>query len=883
MTLCRYFQHGSCWNGDSCEYRHERDLNTLRYAEPVVSCLPAIEGLFINQQVRPTAICKYFVQGKCTKGDACGYLHPFTGPPSQEAQADASSTSGLGSRQHTNIFQEPQDSRARVPCRFLSRPGGCRNNPCPFLHAEKDHEAERNNARDVEADEDDDQECEDDFTRSLAGASIHFSAFGDVADLLLPADYSRACVTGFVAGTTNEEIVDILRGLGFEFDVESTHILLHTTSSETKATLKVKDPNFAKELATRLKNQHSTLSAMPIPIEAGQASCRKVYISWHKATKSAWLNFGNGKIAYTVAEKFNKGEYKCRGQSVKSSTAKQSQRRGRGALVHNPVAWTITLSDIPGYATQEDVKAAITSFHDAPRHIEMGPVSYSVSDAEVSVEVRTLLEKHGQLESFRLAPASEGKRVKVSAWFGEETDARSACSLNNQSLDILGKGKLTVVLVQSAKVKVRTTIYLAWKKRIDEEAKTWKENYLTFHVYQDASHSTLKVEGSSTKEVARARKILNEISEGVVLTDGGTSVWSSTLDSNGVAYRNLKVVEKELQVVIDRSKSKRQLRFYGPPEKSQQAVHLISAMLEKECQPTYEIDLDRNQFAWVMKGGSKGIEQVLGNDVAVLDVVSKKMVIRGTQQQYDAALAVMGGSTDNEIREILDGPSEPEGNCPICFCEADAPIQTWCKHTYCLECFEGACQSAASMSKGEFQVKCQGADGTCSTILSLHELKTHLSSSVFETVLKTSFEEYIQRRPDTFRYCPTPDCGCIYRCAIASDAKPRPYTCRNCFEPICTSCHARHGDYSCAEYKDIASGGYEALQRLKSELNIKDCPKCTTPMEKTEGCNHMTCVACRAHICWVCMSVFKASGPCYAHMREAHGGIGLDHLNRFAD
>jgi hypothetical protein len=152
------------------------------------------------------------------------------------------------------------------------------------------------------------------------------------------------------------------------------------------------------------------------------------------------LNFGNGKIAYTVAEKFNEGEYKCRGQSVKSSTAKQSQRRRRGALVHNPVAWTITLSDIPGYSTQEDVKAAITSFHDAPRHIEMGPVSYSVSDAEVSVEVRTLLEKHGQLESFRLVPASEGKRVKVSAWFGEEADARSACSLNNQSLDILGKG-----------------------------------------------------------------------------------------------------------------------------------------------------------------------------------------------------------------------------------------------------------------------------------------------------------------------------------------------------------------------------------------------------------------------------------------------------------
>jgi hypothetical protein len=42
-----------------------------------------------------------------------------------------------------------------------------------------------------------------------------------------------------------------------------------------------------------------------------------------------------------------------------------------------------------------------------------------------------------------------------------------------------------------------------------------------------------------------------------------------------------------------------------------------------------------------------------------------------------------------------------------------------------------------------------------------------------------------------------------------------------------------------AEYKDIALGGYKALTKLKRELNIKDCPKCTTPMEKIEGCVSM--------------------------------------------
>lgn len=231
----------------------------------------------------------------------------------------------------------------------------------------------------------------------------------------------------------------------------------------------------------------------------------------------------------------------------------------------------------------------------------------------------------------------------------------------------------------------------------------------------------------------------------------------------------------------------------------------------------------------------------------------------------------MEGKPATEIRS--DDLSEPEEDCPICFCEADTPVQTSCKHTYCLGCFAECCKAAASTSKDEFQIKCQDNEGTCPTVFTLSEIKDHLPSSVFERVLKSSFEEYIQRQPDAFRYCPTPDCGYVYRCSTTSN--PVEYTCPNCVEALCTSCHARHGDYTCAEYKDIASGGYEALERLKRELNIKDCPKCKTLIEKTEGCNHVTCGGCRAHICWVCRADFVTSDSCYAHMNKAHGGIGL--------
>lgn len=264
----------------------------------------------------------------------------------------------------------------------------------------------------------------------------------------LPADFSLVCVTGLPPSTTPVATVEILRALGFDLNVNCIRIPGHAALSETKATVKVEDPLFARKLSTRLKEQKSTLSATLIPIDTKGTNCRKVYISWHKATRSAWVNFGNGDIADRVAQKFNKGRYKCLGQPVRSSTRRRSPSRGvRGGSSYNPVAWTIILSDVPSDASSKDIERAIISPYNKPRHVELGAVSYRASETEVSVEVRSRLEKHGPLENFYLAPTLKGKRVKATAWFQDEADARSVCSLNNRPLGILRDGKVTVTLV----------------------------------------------------------------------------------------------------------------------------------------------------------------------------------------------------------------------------------------------------------------------------------------------------------------------------------------------------------------------------------------------------------------------------------------------------
>jgi len=221
--------------------------------------------------------------------------------------------------------QAPSDSRTQVPCKFLSRPGGCQKGSCPFLHTRDSREVEKSSNLDFELNKAKassyslarEEHTIDAINRTkcvmtillgfFLGALVYFNEFGHIHKISLPTDYSLACITGLAPEITPEAIVNILRGLGFNLNVDCIRIPRHTASSETKATVKVEDPLFAQELSTRLKNQRSALSAAPVAIDARRTNCRKVHTSWYKATRSVWLNFGSGKIANRLGQKFNEG------------------------------------------------------------------------------------------------------------------------------------------------------------------------------------------------------------------------------------------------------------------------------------------------------------------------------------------------------------------------------------------------------------------------------------------------------------------------------------------------------------------------------------------------------------------------------------------------
>ncbi|KAK7414102.1 hypothetical protein QQX98_007045 [Neonectria punicea] len=713
----------------------------------------------------------------------------------------------------------------------------------------------------------------EDFTRTIAGAFVRSEDGGRVSNVCLPSDFSAVHVSGLPQDSSPKSIHAFLAQHGFR--TAEKYIWVMREGGVVSAKVQSEDPAFSKKLGTLVQTgllwgtsriQATPVAArMPSGHTSGRVDCKKVHVSWHKAVRTAWLNFGNGDVASRVSRKFATGIYKILGQKVTAGTPSQSSGVRRS---YNPINWTVTLTDVPVSTSTSEITRAIFSKTDKPRHIELGAPSYSIDEEQASAVVRSLLTKIGPVEYWETTLESTAKRIKATARFLDEMGARDAVSqLNGTMLPFHKNGKLTVQMVYSAKFKVRSDIYTAVASRAGAHVDQWKAKHVSFRSYP--GYRMLKVEGESATEVASAKAMLDGIVGGVVVKNGQGSLWDDSLKRNGQLWQAIKHRQRELGVVIVRDRIKQELRLFGTKVACDKAQRHLASLFCMETSSAHVIELDSTKFRWACRGGFETISGRLGTEKAALYVVpSPRIVITGSLEDFDIALALVNGQEvagETESKSTLGGAILED--CSICWTETDTPVRIACGHAYCPDCFENSCASLPGTG-ADFVLLCHGDQGKCLQEIGLQDLHKHLSSPVLEAFLEQSFLSLFRRTPNKLRFCPTPDCGYVYRVTESA----RTHTCSNCLQPTCSACYEPHVDMTCAEYKDIRSGGYAAFEKLKKEAGFKDCPKCKTPIEKTEGCNHITCMGCKTHMCWVCMMTFPEGRLVYEHMGQMHGG-----------
>ena len=377
----------------------------------------------------------------------------------------------------------------------------------------------------------------------------------------------------------------------------------------------------------------------------------------------------------------------------------------------------------------------------------------------------------------------------------------------------------------------------------------------------------IELSGSDRRAVGKLKVRIEQLTAGEKLLQ-----WDQVFYSPE-GERIVRTVNNQTGAYIRVDKRQRTLKVFGEQAAVEQAKALIQEEVDKSASLQFEVFLKRASVRFFVDGarGSTLLKQEVGEDNVTLDVSSGtcKIIVRGGESARHCLHKLIDESLSDAIRsqhQLKDGEI-----CPVCYDNIDQPYRLACGHPYCYSCLRHFLVTASDTK--QFPLSCMGDEGKCGLPIPLPVIQRFLAPVQFKRLLEVSFLDHLDRNPEKFRYCTTPDCPEVY--SLESDSGNGIFQCRSCFVSICVSCREDHDGFSCDEWKIEREA--EAQGKLldgwaENNTNVRKCPKCKIMIEKNGGCNHMTCPKCQAHICWRCMGVFSAD-TIYPHMTDAHGGM----------
>ena len=199
--------------------------------------------------------------------------------------------------------------------------------------------------------------------------------------------------------------------------------------------------------------------------------------------------------------------------------------------------------------------------------------------------------------------------------------------------------------------------------------------------------------------------------------------------------------------------------------------------------------------------------------------------------------------------------------CRICFDEvpADKARAAPCGHSFCDECYSGYLDNA--VQEGSSCVLAPCPEQECSTAVPLKLWEQMLEKERFERLRRFRLENFVSFSKD-LRWCPGVGCSKVVRSGSSVSSVKCQVSQGGCGAAICVRCgEEAHQPASCpvmAEWDEKCQNESETANWILA--NTKRCPKCTTRIEKNQGCNHMSCSQCKYEFCWMCMGDWTEHG-----------------------
>lgn len=209
-----------------------------------------------------------------------------------------------------------------------------------------------------------------------------------------------------------------------------------------------------------------------------------------------------------------------------------------------------------------------------------------------------------------------------------------------------------------------------------------------------------------------------------------------------------------------------------------------------------------------------------------------------------------------ELRAL---PYAKELTCGICFevYPSDSMSSAACGHPFCVTCWQGYIRTSINDGPGCLTLRCP--DPSCGAAVGQDMIISMASHDDKEKYQRYFLRSFVEDNRKT-KWCPAP--GCDYAVDFIVGGGTFDVTCR-CSYSFCWNCtEEAHRPVDCETVsKWIMKNSAESENMNWILANSKPCPKCKRPIEKNQGCMHITCTPpCKFEFCWLCLGAWSDHG-----------------------
>ncbi|XXG44949.1 hypothetical protein AAC387_Pa02g0169 [Persea americana] len=211
-------------------------------------------------------------------------------------------------------------------------------------------------------------------------------------------------------------------------------------------------------------------------------------------------------------------------------------------------------------------------------------------------------------------------------------------------------------------------------------------------------------------------------------------------------------------------------------------------------------------------------------------------------------------------RPVVDPmPNARELACGICFetYHRGTMNAAACGHQFCNICWEGYISTSINDGPGCLMLRCP--DPSCGAAVGQGMINKLASDEDKEKYSRYLLRSYVEDNKKT-KWCPAPGCEFAVDFVMGSGNYD---VCCNCSYSFCWNCtEEAHRPVDCSTVAMwILKNSAESENMNWILANSKPCPKCKRPIEKNQGCMHITCTPpCKFEFCWLCLGAWSDHG-----------------------